>query len=186
MNNTKTTNLQKLDFRSSKINRINIAGAFCILFVFAGCKMRYSFNGASIPPEAKTVSVQYFQNNASLAPPTLSQSFTEAMKDKLSSQTRLTMVSKGGDLNFEGSITGYTTGPIAIQSTDQAALNRLSITVQVKYTCMFDEKKNFEQPFTRYADYSSSRNIASIEDSLTREINSQLVQDIFNRAFNDW
>jgi hypothetical protein len=98
----------------------------------------------------------------------------------------LALVSKGGDLNFEGSVTGYTTGPIAIQSTDQAALNRVTVTVNVKYTCMFDEKKNFEQPFTRFADYSSSRNISSIEDSLTREINSQLVQDIFNRAFNDW
>ncbi|HEY0030559.1 MAG TPA: LptE family protein [Bacteroidia bacterium] len=155
-------------------------------FFLSGCKMRYSFSGASIPPEAKTVSVLYFQNNASLAPPTLSQSFTEALKDKLSSQTRLTLVTKAGDLSFEGSVTGYTTGPIAIQSTDQAALNRLTITVSVKYICMFDEKKNFEQSFTRYADYSSSQNIASVEDQLTREINEQLVQDIFNRALNNW
>ena len=158
----------------------------CILCLFSGCKIHYSFTGGSVPPEAKTVSVQYFQNNASLAPPTLSQAFTEALKDKLSSQTRLSLINKGGDLGFEGSVTGYSTGPIAIQSTDQAALNRLTITVNVKYTCMFDEKKNFEQSFTRYADYTSDQNIASIEDQLTREINEQLVQDIFNRALNNW
>ena len=29
---------------------------------------------------------------------------------------------------------------------------------------MFDEKKNFEQSFTRYADYTSDQNLASIED----------------------
>lgn len=158
----------------------------CVLIFFPSCKIHYSFTGGSVPPEAKTVSVQYFQNNASLAPPTLSQTFTEALRDKLSSQTRLALVNKGGDLGFEGSVTGYTTGPIAIQSTDQAALNRLTITVNVKYTCMFDEKKNFEQSFTRYADYTSDQNIASIEDQLTREINDQLVQDIFNRALNNW
>jgi hypothetical protein len=148
--------------------------------------MHYSLSGASIPPEAKTVSVQYFQNNASLAPPTLSQKFTEALRDKLSSQTRLSLTSKGGDLNFEGSIVGYSTSPIAIQSTDQAAMNRLTITVNVKYTCLFDEKNNFEQSFSRFADYTSSQSLSSVEDQLMQDINEQLVQDVVNRALNNW
>ena len=150
-----------------------------------GCKVHYGLSGATIPPEAKTVSVQYFQNNASLAPPTLSQTFTEALKDKMS-QTRLGLVNKGGDLNFEGSVTDYGTAPIAIQSTDQAALNRLTITVSVKYTCAFDEKKNFEQSFTRYADYESTKSLVSVESDLIQQIDEQLTQDIFNRALNDW
>ena len=153
--------------------------------LFSGCKIHYGFSGATIPPEAKTVSVQYFQNNASLAPPTMSQLFTEALKDKMSS-TRLGLVSKGGDLNFEGSITGYSTAPIAIQSTDQAALNRLTITVNVKYNCSFDEKKNFDQSFTRYADFESTKTLVSVENELIQQINEQLTQDIFNRALNDW
>ncbi len=149
--------------------------------------MNYSFSGASIPPEAKTVSIIYFVNTASLAPPTLSQTFTEALRDKISTQTRLALVKKGGDLNFEGSITGYATKPIAIQSTaDQAAMNRLTITVNVKYTCSFDEKKNFEQSFSRFFDYTSDKSLASIEDQLIHDINVQLVQDIFNKALNDW
>ncbi len=161
---------------------------FCLLTfaLISSCKMSYSFSGASIPPEAKTVSVQYFQNNTSLAPPTLSQTFTEALREKLSSQTRLGLTNKNGDLNFEGSVTGYATNPIAIQSTDQAALNRLTITVNVKYTCTFDEKKNFEQAFSRYADYTSSQSITTVEDQLIRDINDQLVQDIFNKALNNW
>ncbi|MFY9310867.1 MAG: LptE family protein [Bacteroidia bacterium] len=159
---------------------------FVAAVLFQGCKISYSFNGVSIPVEAKTVSVQYFQNNASLAPPTLSQKFTEALRDKLSTQTRLGLVSRGGDLDYEGSIIGYATAPIAIQSTDQAALNRLTITVNVKYTCVFDEKKNFEQTFSRFYDYPSTQSLAAVEDQLMDEINSQLVQDIFNRSLNDW
>ena len=158
----------------------------CFLVLLSSCKMHYGFSGATIPPEAKTVSVQYFQTTATLAPPTLSQSFTEALKDKMSSQTRLALINKGGDLNFEGSITGYSSMPIAIQSTDVAALNRLTITVNVKYTCSFDEKKNFEQSFTRFADFKSSENLSSVEGNLITDINEQLTQEIFNRALNDW
>ncbi len=165
-----------------------LAIAYCLLAITTlnGCKVHYSFNGASIPPEAKTVSVQYFQNTASLAPPTLSQTFTEALRDKLSSQTRLGLVNKGGDLNFEGSVTSYTTAPISLQSNDQSASNRLTISVNVKYTCSFDEKKNFEQSFSRFADYSSTQSLTTVENELIKNINEQLVQDIFNRALNDW
>lgn len=163
-----------------------IAFCFCIAALVSACKVNYSFSGASIPPEANTVSVKYFQSTASLAPPTLSQTFTEALREKLSSQTRLSLVSKNGDLAFEGSITGYTTNPIAIQSTDLAAMNRLTITVNVKYTCAFDEKKNFEQSFSRFSDYSSTQSLITVENELIKAINDQLVQDIFNRALNDW
>ncbi|HSH65372.1 MAG TPA: LptE family protein [Bacteroidia bacterium] len=148
--------------------------------------MNYSLNGASIPPEAKTVSVTFFQNLASMAPPTLSQSFTEALRTKLSSQSRLALISRNGDLAFEGSITGYSTMPVAIQSSDQAAQNRLTITINVKYTCSFDEKKNFEQSFSRFADYPSNQNLTAVESKLIETINDQLTQDVFNKALNNW
>lgn len=175
-------------FQKRILNQIVLSISFLLLTIhlLSGCKLHYGFSGATIPPEAKTVSVQYFQNNATLAPPTLSQTFTEALRDKLGSQTRLGLVNKEGDLNFEGSITSYTTAPIAIQSSDQAALNRLTITVNVKYSCSFDEKKNFEQTFSRFADYTSTKSLSEVEGELIKEVNNQLVQDIFNRALNDW
>ena len=183
-NNLKNKNYPEV--KKIEYNFLLLTFALISFTLFSGCKINYSFSGASVPAEAKTVSVQYFQNNASLAPPTISQAFTEALRDKLSSQTRLGLVNKGGDLAFEGSITSYTTSPIAIQSSDQAALNRLTISVMVKYTCSFDEKKNFEQSFTRYSDYPSTNSLAAVEDDLIKDINQQLVQDIFNRALNDW
>jgi hypothetical protein len=143
-------------------------------------------NGATIPPEAKTVSVTLFQNNAPLAPPRLSQTFTEALRTQLSSQSRLALVSRDGDLAFEGSITGYTSAPVAVQSTDVAAKNRLTITVSVKYTCSFDEKKNFESTFSQFEDYNSTDNLTSVEDKLMELINTKLTQEIFNRALNNW
>ena len=171
-------------------SRLKSAGcllAVCFLSIFfTTCRVSYSLNGASIPPEAKTVSVTLFQNYASLAPASISQSFTEALRTKLSSQSRLTLIPKGGDLAFEGSITAYSTLPVAIQSTDQAAQTRLTVTVNVKYNCAFDEKRNFEQSFSRFADYPSNQSLTAVENRLIEEINDQLVQDIFNKALNNW
>ena len=101
-------------------------------------------------------------------------------------QTSLDLVKAEGDLTFEGSITGYTIKPVAIQSNDVAASNRLTITVKVKFTNTRDEKQNFEESISRYADYDSNLDISSEEDNLIEEINDQLIQVIFDRSVNNW
>lgn len=171
-------------------NILKITFRLCILFtplfLINGCKVKYSLSGATIPVEAKTVSVGFFTNNTSLGAPSLSQRFTEKLKDMVSSQTNLALITQNGDLQFEGFIADYNVAPVAIQSTDQAGFNRLTISVNVKYINKFDATKNFEQPFTRFADYKSSENISSKEPELVQEIFRQLTEDVFNRAFNNW
>lgn len=162
---------------------------FLVAFLAIGlthCKIKYSLDGASIPIEAKTISVAFFANNTTLGSPSISQKFTEKLRDVVSTQTRLALMKQNGDLQFEGAITDYNISPVAIQSNDQAALNRLTITVNVKYTNKFDVTKNFEQAFTRFADYKTSSSVSAEEDKLLIEINRQLTEDIFNKAFNNW
>lgn len=157
------------------------------LLVFAGsCSMSYSFTGASISPEVKTISIDNFPNKAMLVVPTLSRNFTEALQDYFTSQTNLVLVDRNGDLQLEGSITGYNVQPQAISGNEVAQLNRLTITVQVTFTNKFDEKLNFETNFSRYLDYPSSQNLVTVQDDLISEINDQLVQDIFNKAVVNW
>ena len=158
----------------------------CILSLFISSCGVYSFTGASISPDIKTFSVQYFPNRASLVQPTLSQVFTEKLKEKFISQTNLSPLTTGGDLQFEGYISDYNTAPTAIQSTDQAALNRLTITVSVKFTNNKDPKNNFETTFSKFSDYSSAKNLSEVETDLIKEISSQLVDDIFNKAVINW
>jgi len=167
--------------------RAGIKYLVIILVVLVGsCKPRISLSGATIPPEAKTISVGFFTNNTTLGAPSLSQRFTEKLRDVVSQQTSLALVKQAGDLQFEGYISDYNVAPVAIQSTDQAGLNRLTISVQVKYSNKFDVAKSFEQTFTRFADFKSSENIAAREADLVSEIYRQLTEDIFNRAFNNW
>ena len=155
-------------------------------FIWSCGNVSYTFTGASFDEDVKTISVAYFPNYAPLANPTLSQSFTEALKDIFINQTNLDLIQKNGDLQFEGSITGYRTSPIAITGNETAALNRLTITVKVKFTNTKDSERDFETTFSRFADYESSQSLAQVEDQLIEEINGQLTQDIFNKAASNW
>ncbi|MFN3343281.1 MAG: LPS assembly lipoprotein LptE, partial [Flavobacteriales bacterium] len=96
------------------------------------------------------------------------------------------LVKDNGDIRFEGAITGYDVRPVALQGNDAAALNRLTLSVNVRYINSFDDKKNFEQNFSRFVDFPSTTDIASNEESLIGEINKQLVQDIYDRSFGNW
>ena len=147
----------------------------------------YKLSGASIPAEMKTVSVQFFENNSTLVVPYLSQSFTEALKDRIRNQSRLSVVRNDGDANFEGRITDYSIRPVAIQGNERAGLSRLSITVSVKYTNVLKPEQSFEQSFTRFQDLDLAAGALQTQESrLIPQINQQLTEDIFNRAFANW
>jgi hypothetical protein len=155
----------------------------------AGCSIRYTATGASIPVDAKTISVAYFPNRAPIVYPSLSQDITEKLKDKFIAQTRLNMVSSDGDLSFEGEITGYETKPIAVsgnQQSDRASLNRLTITVNVRFVNQKDPKANFETKFQAYEDYSSDKGLDAVEGELVPQILEKLIEDIFNRSVVNW
>lgn len=159
----------------------------CLLLtvLFTRCGI-YSFSGASIPAEAKTVSVQYFPNQAQLINPLLSENFTTALRDAIMNQTSLDMVDSGGDLSFEGEIVDYRTTPVAITAGQTAALNRLTITVNVRFVNNFDESKNFETKFSNYVEYPSDQELSSVQESLTATIVEALVEDVFNKALVNW
>ena len=123
---------------------------------------------------------------APMVNPSLSQEFTEALQDKFMRQTSLTLSESNADYELEGEIVGYSTSPIAIQGNETAALNRLTISVNVRFTNKLNEKDNFEQRFSRYVDYDSSRNLSEVESDLVKQINEVLVEDIFNKAVVNW
>lgn len=154
--------------------------------IIQSCSVKYSFSGASIPSEMKTVSVEFFPNRALIINPNLSQQFTEALKEKFRSQTKLILVTDMGDGNFEGEITGYTTMPMQITGSEVAAKNRFTISVKVKYSNAIDPKSNFEKSFSRYDDYDGDQSLTAVEDQLVKKIIDMLTEDIYNAAFVNW
>ena len=170
-----------------KFNKILITGIVALVaLMLSGCTVKYSFSGASIPLDAKTVSVPYFPNNAPMVAPSLSSTLTDALQDKFSRQTKLQLVSTGGDLAFEGEITNYTSTPAAITASETAAMNRLTITVKVKFTNIYEPQNNYNKSFSAFAEYDATSLLQDVQDMLITEICDQLVLDIFNAAVANW
>lgn len=159
---------------------------FAGALLLASCKVNYSFTGASIPPNIKTISIHYLKNTAALVKPTLSQQLTEELRNRFTTQTNLTPVTSNGDFDISGEITNYTTAPVAIQGNQTAALNRLTVTINVRFVNKYEEKQNYETSFSRYVDYPSSQTLASVEGQILEEIIGYLVDDIFNKTAVNW
>jgi len=151
------------------------------------CGVKYGFTGGSIPANMKTVNVQYFENIAPMVYQTLSQNFTEGLKERIRNQSRLSQVNGDADAMFEGVITGYDIAPVAIEAgSDRAAMNRLTITIKVKYTNRLDEtgESNFEQSFSQFREFLPP--IQGKEEATVNEIIKLLTEDIYNKAFANW
>lgn len=168
-----------------RISRFLLIPVLCMAVLY-GCKVSYSFTGASIAPAVKTFSVQFFQNRAPLVQPALSQYVTDALIDKCKSQTNLKYLTGLGDVNFEGTIVDYNSRPQTVAADAQAAMNRFTITVKVKFTNSVDPEFNFDQSFSRYEDYSANLDLSKVEKELSDKIIEMIIEDIFNQAFVNW
>ena len=167
-----------------------LAGIMILTVIVNSCKIGYSFTGASISPDVKTVFIDYFANRARVINPTLSQTFTEKMKDKFVNETGLSMEREQGDLEFAGEITGYDVRPLSIQQSEQgrdfASMNRLTVTVKVVFTNNKDHTQDFNTSFSAYYDWDSARSLNDVENDAVDAITIQLVDDIFNKSVANW
>ena len=154
--------------------------------LLTGCKVTYSLSGASIPAEAKTFSVAYFPNNAPMVAPILSSTLTDELTQKFASQTRLVQVPEGGDFAFEGEITNYTSTTSSVSSDEYALLNRLTITVKVRFTNALDDSMSFNRTFSAYEDYDSTQLLTEVEGTLIPVIVDKIVTDIFQASASNW
>ena len=124
--------------------------------------------------------------NAAGGPANLPTQFNEKMKEYYQRNTNLKLLPTNGDLQLEGSISGYEVTPVAPTSQDQAAVTRLTITVQVKFSNIKDETKNFDQNFSFFKDFPQGQTLSQNEKRLIDDIFDQIVQDIFNKSAGDW
>ena len=166
------------------------AGMLVMVVIVNACKISYSFTGASISPAVKTVFIDFFTNRARVVNPMLSQTFTEAMKDKFVNETGLSMEREQGDLEFSGEITGYEVRPLSVQQSEQgrdfASMNRLTVTVKVVFTNNKDHEQDFNTTFSAYYDWESTRSLNEVESAAVDVIVEQLIDDIFNKSVANW
>lgn len=156
---------------------------FSAVILFSGC---YSFKDVSIPPEVKTVRVNYIENNATYINPQLSPQLTDRLRQKINNQTRLTLI-QGEDAHYEISaeIRSYNVSTAGI-SDQTTATNRLTVGVHILFQNRLDQKANFETDVSRNFDFSASLSLQAAETQRSDEILKNLTDEIFNRIFSNW
>ena len=147
----------------------------------------YSFTGTYIQPEVKTITINYFEYTAIKVNPSLSNQLTEALQEKFLKLTRLEQVDMDGDLEITGAVSGYDVKAAAVTASEQAATNRLTVTVKISFTNRkFPEDDFPDKSFSAYADFDAMQSLDAVEASLCEEIIEQICDDIFNATVARW
>jgi len=173
--------------RSMFFFKLKLFFAACVvmtLFNYSSCK--YSFKNASIPPEVKTIRVLYIENHARYVNPQLSPALTDRLKQKIISQTKLTLMTTD-DAQYE--IGGYVSSYEAVTSgisNQQTASNNLNVSVHVIFKNRMDEKKSKESDVTVSFPFSANITLTQAEAGLMDDIVKNVSDEIFNKIFSDW
>jgi hypothetical protein len=160
-----------------------------LLLLMSGCTpfwKFYDFKGAAIPADIQTFSVDFFSNEAAIVNPQLSMSFTEKLKTKFQSETRLSLTNANGDYKFGGSIVEYSVTPAALNANVGTAQNQFNIKVRVEFVCEKYPEKSFARDYAFFKIFDASSTFESVEESLSTEIQNQIVQQIFAAVALDW
>lgn len=146
----------------------------------------YSFRSGALPTDIRTLTVAPLTNEAAIVLPTLTQTLAEALRQKFIAQSSLSLVTEKGDLVLYGRITDFKLAPVAIQGSQQAAQNRLSITLVVKCTCPKYPALNWEQSFMNFADFPASQPLSAVQEALITDICDRIAQDVVNKTLSTW
>lgn len=159
--------------------------AVLVSFALYGCGI-YSFSGTSIQPDVHSVTIDLFEYKALRVNPSLATDMTEGLKDKFRRMTRLEQVDMDGDLEISGTVTGYDLKATAVTAGEVAAMNRLTVTIQVNYTNRKYPEEDFERSFSAYSDYDSNQTFDAVEGSLCEDIVEQLSELVLNATVANW
>lgn len=176
-------------FSIKKCGVLHFSLLAALLLLQAGCTIKgngYSFQGISIPADVNTFYVELFDNQAPSAVPTLPRDFTELLKDKIRRETRLQYNDTEPDVEFSGAVTGFRVSAEAPKAGEQIGFNKLTITMTVSFKNNKNEKANWKQQFSFEDFFGANQNLLDVQESLIENINKELAERIFNRAFTNW
>jgi outer membrane lipopolysaccharide assembly protein LptE/RlpB len=164
---------------------ISICMCLILALTNSGCGW-YSLSGVNIPDDVKSISIAYFTNQAPQVAPTLSQVFTEKLRLKFQSETRMYLTDTDGDYQINGAITQYRIEPVGITGNTQAAENRLTFVVKVDFNSPGHPKYAFSKNYSNFVNFPADVNLDNIEAGLIEEVTTMTVQDIFNDIALKW
>ena len=164
-----------------------LSATLLLTVLLTGCSIRYRFNGASIDySTTKSISIADFPNMAALVYPSLSNDFSEALRDLFGRQTRLQILRRGGNLELEGEITDYVLTPMAIAADSYSSETKLTMTVRVRFTNNVAPEESFEKTYTAYQTFDANKLLTEVQEELCATMITEITESIFNDTVAKW
>lgn len=158
-----------------------------LLLVLQACSVSYKFNGASINYQTtKSISIADFPNNAALVYPQLSNMLSETIRDQYVRQTRLQVLTKGGNLELEGEIVGYELTPMAISADSYASETKLTLTVKVSFTNNVAPEESFERTYSAFQVFDATKLLTDVQEELCNTMVTEIAESIYNDTVARW
>jgi len=161
-----------------------------LLLLVTGCwpsKIGFRDTGG-MPVEWEKFYLQTLRVNAPTCPLSYAATLSESLKDGIQNNTRLLISSniKDAQVQLSGEITNYSVNPIALQNGDNAAKNRLTVSIAFEGNITAPKIDTWKFVVTRFADFDASANFATVESQLLTQVNEQVVQDVINKIMSNW
>lgn len=162
-------------------------GALLVVLCLCACKVKFTFNGASIDySKTKTIQIADFPIRSSYVWGPMGPMFNNELKDVFASHTKLIQVKRNGDLKIEGEITQYSQRNKSVSSEGYSAQTELTMTVNVRFTNTKDHKQDFERQFTSSKSYETTQSLNSVQEELVTQMVKDLTDQIFNATVANW
>jgi len=163
---------------------VSVVSGLLLTFSLSGCFF-YTFKDISIKPDVNSYYVEDISLNTN-APGSMHNTFTEMLKQKINTETRLRYTENNPHIIFEGSIDGFSVTSTATDAQNTASLNKLEIRIRIKYMNELHPDENWEQTFSDFANFDRNVNLNDVQDGLIKEIYELILDKIITRSFSNW
>ena len=148
-----------------------------LLFLVNSCSMKLGLAPISSIDytKVKTISIADFQNRAEYVYAPLATEFNQKMKDMFIQQTRLQLVNSGYNQYNE-----------SVDASGYSSKVKVTLTVNVRYTNNTNHEEDFEQQFSAFQTYDSSKLLTEVQDQLITLMVKDIAEQIFNATVANW
>jgi hypothetical protein len=167
------------------MNKIQYIFILILSITTTSCSI-YNFTGTG-KIDAKSFQVNYFQNVSELIEPGIERDFTLKLQDLIQNQTNLNLTTNDGDMVYEGEIVDYRVSPMTATADQTAAQNRLTVTVNLRFSNKNKSEEDFEKKFSFFFDFPGDQQLVGSQlKTALNEIFERITQDIFNETLAKW
>lgn len=171
--------------RMSRFRIFTAIGPLAVVCLFLSACGIYTMRDISIPPEIKTIKINFIENKAPYVNPQLSPRLTDRLQQKVVQQTKLNRTNNDdADWVVSGFINEYRVVTSGI-SQQQASMNRLTVGVKLTLTDNVNHKtSNYDA--LRSFEFPATQSLQQAEQANAENIIRGLSEEIFNRLFSNW